>query len=99
VFLFDEPFAALDEITRTRLNDELLRLFAHEGFAGLFVTHSIPEAVYLAGRVLVMSGRPGRILGEVRVPFDYPRSPELRFDPEFASVAGQVSRLLKEAYA
>jgi NitT/TauT family transport system ATP-binding protein len=99
VFLFDEPFAALDEITRTRLNDELLRLFAHEGFAGLFVTHSIPEAVYLASRVVVMSGRPGRVLGEVRVPFDYPRSPELRFDPEFAAVAGEVSKLLREAYA
>jgi NitT/TauT family transport system ATP-binding protein len=99
VFLFDEPFAALDEITRTRLNDELLRLFTHEGFAGLFVTHSIPEAVYLAGRVLVMSGRPGRILGEVAVPFDYPRSPELRFTPGFGEVAGQVSKLLREAYA
>ncbi|MFL5796476.1 MAG: ABC transporter ATP-binding protein [Actinomycetota bacterium] len=99
VFLFDEPFAALDEITRTRLNDELLRLFTHEGFAGLFVTHSIPEAVYLASRVIVMSGRPGRILGEVSVPFDYPRSPDLRFDPEFAAVAGRVSKLLREAYA
>jgi NitT/TauT family transport system ATP-binding protein len=98
VFLFDEPFASLDEITRTRLNDELLRLFTHEGFAGLFVTHSIPEAVYLASRVLVMSGRPGRILGEVLVPFEYPRSPELRFDPEFAAVAGEVSKLLREAY-
>jgi NitT/TauT family transport system ATP-binding protein len=98
VFLFDEPFASLDEITRTRLNDELLSLFSVEGFAGLFVTHSIPEAVYLASRVLVMSGRPGRILGEVPVPFPYPRSPELRFDPEFASVAGQVSKLLREAH-
>jgi NitT/TauT family transport system ATP-binding protein len=99
VFLFDEPFGALDEITRTRLNDELLRLFAHEGFAGLFVTHSIPEAVYLASRVIVMSGRPGRILGEVAVPFGYPRSHELRFDAEFASVAGQVSALLREGHA
>jgi NitT/TauT family transport system ATP-binding protein len=99
VFLFDEPFAALDEITRTRLGDELLSLFAHERFAGLFVTHSIPEAVYLAGRVVVMSGRPGRILGEVTVPFDYPRPPDLRFSPEFAEVAGRVSKLLREAYA
>jgi NitT/TauT family transport system ATP-binding protein len=99
VFLFDEPFAALDEITRTRLNDELLRLFALQGFAGLFVTHSIPEAVYLAGRVMVMSGRPGRILGEVVVPFGYPRAPDLRFTPEFGEVAGQVSKLLREAYS
>jgi NitT/TauT family transport system ATP-binding protein len=99
VFLFDEPFAALDEITRTRLNDELLRLFGLEGFAGLFITHSIPEAVYLAKRVLVMSERPGRIVGEVQVPFGYPRAPEVRFDAAFAAVAGRVSGLLREAHA
>ncbi|HEV8420318.1 MAG TPA: ABC transporter ATP-binding protein [Actinomycetota bacterium] len=99
VALFDEPFGALDEITRSRLNDELLRLFMLEQFAGLFVTHSIPEAVFLARRVLVMSGRPGRILGEVAVPFGYPRAPDLRFDPQFAKVAGQVSALLREGHA
>ena len=99
VALFDEPFGALDEITRGRLNDELLRLFMLERFAGLFVTHSIPEATFLASRVLVMSGRPGRVLGEVKVPFSYPRPPELRFDPEFARVAGQVSALLREGHA
>jgi NitT/TauT family transport system ATP-binding protein len=99
VALFDEPFGALDEITRGRLNDELLRLFMLERFAGLFVTHSIPEATFLASRVLVMSGRPGRVLGEVKVPFGYPRPPELRFDPEFAHVAGQVSSLLREGHA
>ncbi len=99
VALFDEPFGALDEITRGRLNDELLRLFILERFAGLFVTHSIPEAVFLAGRVIVMSGRPGRVLGEVAVPFDYPRATELRFDPGFAKVAGEVSALLREGHA
>lgn len=99
VALFDEPFGALDEITRGRLNDELLRLFMLEQFAGLFVTHSIPEAVFLAGRVLVMSGRPGRILGEVKVPFGYPRATVLRFAPEFANVAGEVSGLLREGHA
>jgi NitT/TauT family transport system ATP-binding protein len=98
VALFDEPFGALDEITRGRLNDELLRLFMLERFAGLFVTHSIPEATFLASRVLVMSGRPGRILGEVAVPFGYPRPTELRFDAEFAKVAGQVSALLREGH-
>lgn len=98
VALFDEPFGALDEITRGRLNDELLRLFIMERFAGLFVTHSIPEAVFLAGRVLVMSGRPGRVLGEVTVPFGYPRATELRFDAEFAKVAGQVSTFLREGH-
>jgi NitT/TauT family transport system ATP-binding protein len=99
VALFDEPFGALDEITRGRMNDELLRLFLLERFAGLFVTHSIPEAVFLAGRVIVMSGRPGRVLGEVPVPFDYPRATQLRFDPGFAKVAGEVSGLLREGHA
>ncbi len=95
IFLFDEPFGALDEITRERLNGELLDLFARERFAGLFVTHSVSEAAFLASRVLVMSPRPGRIIAEIRVPFDYPRAPELRFDPDFAGVAGQISGRLR----
>lgn len=97
VFLFDEPFGALDEITRERLNDELLRLFLSEQFAGLFITHSVGEAVFLSTRVLVMSARPGRIVASVPVPFPYPRSPELRFSPEFAALAGEVSAALREA--
>jgi NitT/TauT family transport system ATP-binding protein len=97
VFLFDEPFGALDEMTRERLNDELLRLFLGERFAGLFITHSVSEAVFLSTRVLVMSARPGRIVADVAIPFDYPRAPELRFAPEFAAVAGQVSAALREA--
>jgi NitT/TauT family transport system ATP-binding protein len=97
MFLFDEPFGALDEITRERLGDELLRLFASQGFAALFITHSVMEAVFLSTRVLVMSGRPGRILGEVDVPFPYPRSPQLRFTPEFTRLAGEVSVLLRGA--
>jgi NitT/TauT family transport system ATP-binding protein len=99
VFLFDEPFGALDEITRERLNDELLELFALEQFAGLFITHSISEAVYLSTRVLVMSGRPGRIAGDFKVPFAYPRTPELRFDPAFAELSGEVSAALRGAHA
>jgi len=98
VFLFDEPFAAVDEITRERLNDELMRLFAQEHFAGLFITHSISEAVFLSTRVLVMSARPGRILGEFAVPFPYPRVPDLRFEPVFAELSGQVSHVLREAH-
>ena len=89
VFLFDEPFGALDEITRERLNDELLSLFQREGFAGLFITHSIYEAVFLSTRVLVMSARPGRIVGDFDVPFAYPRSPELRFDAELRRAGGR----------
>jgi len=95
IFLFDEPFGALDEITRERLNAELLGLFEREQFAGLFVTHSVNEAAFLASRVLVMSPRPGRIVTEVRIPFAYPRKPELRFEPEFATVAGQISSRLR----
>jgi len=95
IFLFDEPFGALDEITRERLNGELLGLFERERFAGLFVTHSVSEATFLASRVLVMSPRPGRMLAEVAVPFAYPRPPELRFNPDFANIAGQISARLR----
>ena len=98
VFLFDEPFGALDEITRERLNDELLSLFQRQRFASLFITHSIAEAVFLSTRVLVMSGRPGEIVGDFDVPFRYPRSPELRFDPAFAELCGEVSRALRGAH-
>jgi NitT/TauT family transport system ATP-binding protein len=98
VFLFDEPFGALDEITREKLNDELLSLFQRKGFAGLFITHSIYEAVFLSTRVLVMSARPGRIVGDFKIPFGFPRLPELRFEPEFAELSGQVSHALRGAH-
>ena len=99
LFLFDEPFGALDEITRERLNDELLRLFVREQFAGLFITHSVSEAVYLSTKVVVMSGRPGRIVEVFDVDFPYPREPELRFTPEFAELAGEVSHALREGHS
>jgi NitT/TauT family transport system ATP-binding protein len=95
VFLFDEPFGALDEITRERLNDELLRMFELRAFAAMFVTHSVAEAVFLSTRVAVMSGRPGRVIADITVPFDYPRAPELRYTPEFAGLCGEVSQLLR----
>ncbi len=97
VFLFDEPFGSLDEITRQRLNDELLQIFAAEGFAGLFVTHSVPEATFLGTRVLVMSARPGRIIADLPVPFGLTRDPRLRFDPEFTRLASEVSETLRAA--
>jgi len=96
VFLFDEPFGAVDEITRERLNDETLKLFEAKGFAGLFITHSISEAVFMSTRVHVMSARPGRLVAAFEVPFGFPRSPELRFDPEFARIAGEISSTLRE---
>jgi NitT/TauT family transport system ATP-binding protein len=98
VFLFDEPFGALDEITRERLNGELLRLFQLEGFAALFITHSITEAVFLSTRVAVMSARPGRILAEFAVPFAYPRTHDLRYEPDFAQLSGEISHALRGAH-
>jgi NitT/TauT family transport system ATP-binding protein len=99
VFLFDEPFGAVDEITREHLNEETQRLFQLEGFAGLFITHSISEAVFMSTRVLVMSARPGRIVAEFDIPFDYPRNPDLRFDPEFARLSGEVSHALRGSHS
>jgi NitT/TauT family transport system ATP-binding protein len=99
LFLFDEPFGALDEITRERLNDELLRLFTEKQFAGLFITHSVSEAVYLSTKVVVMSGRPGTIVDTFDVPFPMPRDPDIRFTPEFAELVGQVSHALREGHA
>lgn len=98
VFLFDEPFGALDEITRERLNAEVLSLFEHEGFAGLFITHSITEAVFMSTRVLVMSARPGKIVSEFKIPFEYPRSHDLRYEPEFAELCGEISHALRGAH-
>jgi NitT/TauT family transport system ATP-binding protein len=97
LFLFDEPFAAIDEITRERLNDQLIQLFALERFAGVFVTHSISEACFLASRVVVMTSRPARVHAVVDVPFEYPRTAELRFDKDFVDITKQVSTLLRES--
>ncbi len=94
--LFDEPFGALDEITRLQMQTELQKLFVLKRFAGLFITHSVSEAVYLSTRVLVMSGRPGQVVADLAVPWDYPRPPELRYSPEFAELTGRVSRALGE---
>jgi NitT/TauT family transport system ATP-binding protein len=95
LFMFDEPFGALDEITRQRLNDELLQLYLSQRFTALFVTHSVTEAVFISTRVVVLSGRPGRVLGDFSVPFDYPRPPRLRFDQDFAQLADKVSACLR----
>ncbi len=96
LLLLDEPFAALDDVLRQQLNEELVRIWRDRGWTGLFVTHNVAEAVFLAQRVLVMGARPGRIVADIRVPFDYPREPRLRAEPEFARLCGELSRQLRE---
>lgn len=95
-FLMDEPFAAVDEMTRHTLNEDFLRLQNSEGFSTLFVTHSVSEAVFLSNRVVVMTCRPGRFMKEVSIPFSRNRSNELRSTPEFAEICGAVSKYLWE---
>ncbi len=96
--LLDEPFGALDQITRHRLHDEFARLHTEQGFAALMVTHAIDEAVYLADRVVVMSQAPGRIVGEFAVPFARTRIDSLRYSSEFGEVCGLIARCI-EAHA
>lgn len=96
VILLDEPFGALDEISRYRLQDDLLRLHADERFTALFVTHSVSEAAWLGDRVVVMSRRPGRITADVDLrALPRPRPPDLRTAPEFSAQVGAISRLLR----
>ena len=99
LFLFDEPFGAVDEITREHLNEETLKLFERERFAGLFITHSISEAVFLSTRVHVMSARPGTLVATFDVPFSYPRNPDLRFDAAFGELSRAFSHALLEAHS
>jgi NitT/TauT family transport system ATP-binding protein len=99
VFLFDEPFGALDEMTREHLNDELLNIFLQEKFAGLFITHSIQEAVFLSTRVIVMSSQPGRFISEHPIDFPFPREPNIRYSAAFAELCGRISHDLKLAHA
>ena len=99
ILLMDEPFAALDDLTRGRLQEELLALREREGFTTLFVTHNVSEAVFLSDRVLVLSARPGRVIGTVSIPFGPRRDPDLRGEPEFAHLVRSVTHLLREAGA
>jgi NitT/TauT family transport system ATP-binding protein len=99
LLLMDEPFAALDEITRFRLNNDLLRLWEAERFTVLFVTHSVFESVYLARRIVVMAARPGRIEAELPVDAAYPRGGEFRTSAGYAAHCREVSQALGHAMA
>lgn len=97
VMLLDEPFAALDDILRGQLNDDLAKLWLENRWTTLFVTHNVSEAVYLSERVLIMSAVPGRIVSEISINMPFPRSQHLRATPEFAALVGQVSNALMES--
>jgi NitT/TauT family transport system ATP-binding protein len=99
LLLMDEPFAALDEITRQRLNDDLLALWQSRRFTVVFVTHSVFEAVYLSQRVRVMSARPGRIVADVAVDKPYPRVALWRTTEDFGAVCRAASVALTAGYA
>ncbi|ROO85773.1 NitT/TauT family transport system ATP-binding protein [Actinocorallia herbida] len=90
VLLMDEPFGALDALTRVRLQDSLLDAWTRERRTVLFITHDVDEAVYLANRVIVMAARPGRVHRIIDVDLPYPRTEEIRLSPEFAEIRNQV---------
>lgn len=97
LILMDEPFAALDEITRFKLNDDLLELKSAIGATVIFVTHSVFESVFLSDRIAVMAARPGRVIRELPVDAPYPRSTEFRTSAEYAAYCRQTSDTLREA--
>ena len=97
ILLMDEPFAALDEITRFRLNDDLLRVFQVHGLTVIFVTHSVFESVFLSNRIVVMTKRPGRVAADVPIALPYPREGALRTAPAYTDDCRRLSQLLAEA--
>jgi NitT/TauT family transport system ATP-binding protein len=99
ILLMDEPFAALDEITRFRLNNDLLALWRNLGKTVIFVTHSVFESVYLAQRVLVMTQRPGRIGAEIKIEAPEPRGEDFRTSAEYAHFCREVSAALAPSYS
>jgi NitT/TauT family transport system ATP-binding protein len=95
VLLLDEPFGALDEMSRDHLNEELLAIREQQAWTAFFVTHSVAEAVFLSNRILVLSANPGRLYEEVRIDLPYPRTEETRQSLEYQRLVAQVSKLLR----
>ncbi len=99
LLLMDEPFAALDEMTRFRLNNDTLSLWQAGRFTTLFVTHSVYEAVYLSQRIVIMAARPGRVVAEIAVDEPYPRTDAFRATPRYSELCVRVSKALQAAGA
>jgi len=99
LLLMDEPFAALDEITRFRLNNDLLELWRSLGKTVVFVTHSVFESVYLSQRIVVMTPRPGRVFTELAIDAPYPRDERFRTSAMYAGYCRQASEALAQAMA
>ena len=95
LLIMDEPFGALDQITREKMNEELARIWVASKKTTVLITHSIEEAVFLADRVLVMTPRPGKVAGEVKIDLDRPREGSIRLSPEFSRLRGEVEELLE----
>jgi len=98
ILLMDEPFAALDEMTRDRLNEELLRLYNEHKWTVLFVTHSVAEAVFLSTRVVILAAHPGRVAHQLNIDLPWPRTAETRESKAFEEHVTQASRLLRGVY-
>jgi NitT/TauT family transport system ATP-binding protein len=99
ILLLDEPFGALDEMTRDRLNEELLAIRHEQKFTAFFVTHSVAEAVFLSSRIIVLAPNPGRIHDDIRVPLPYPRTAETRESVAYQKCVTNVSRILRGIHA
>ena len=95
LLLLDEPFGALDEMTRQHLNEELLALRARETWTAFFVTHSVAEAVFLSNRIFVLAANPGRIHAEMRIDLPFPRTAETRQSPDYLRLVADVTRALR----
>jgi NitT/TauT family transport system ATP-binding protein len=99
LLLMDEPFAALDEITRDRMNEELLRLRAEQNWTVMFVTHSVAEAVFLSTRIVILAPHPGRVAHVVSVDLPWPRTAEIRLTTAYEEQVSLISRLLRSVQA